>query len=353
LLGKDVLPDDLPYVTGSLGLLGTRPSWDLMMGCDTFIQIGSNIPYSQFLPEYGQARGVQIDIDPRMVGLRYPMEVPLVGDARATLQALLPRLHRKEDRSWRDEVEDGVRRWWEIVEDRASSTADPINPQHVFAEVSPKLPDDVILTADSGSSANWYARDIKIRRGMRGSLSGTLATMGPGTPYAFGAKMAHPDRPVVAFVGDGAMQMNGINELITIAKYWREWADPRLVVLVLHNNDLNQVTWEQRAMAGDPKFEVSQTLPDFPYADYATSLGLGGRFIDRPGDVGAGWDEALGADRPFVLDVVTDPEVPPLPPHVELSQATALTKAMLRGDPASAEILEQGAKGKVKELLHR
>ncbi|MEZ5177323.1 MAG: thiamine pyrophosphate-requiring protein [Acidimicrobiales bacterium] len=353
LLGKDVLPDDLPYVTGSIGLLGTKPSWDLMMGCDTFLMIGSNLPYAQFLPEFGQARGVQIDIDGKMVGLRYPMEVPLVGDAGATLRALLPRLHRKEDRSWRQDVEDGVERWRAIVADRADTSANPINPQKAVAELSPRLPDGAILAADSGSVANWYARDIQLRRGMRGSLSGTLATMGPGLPYAFGAKVAHPDRPVFALVGDGAMQMNGINELITIAKYWQEWPDPRLVVLVLHNNDLNQVTWEQRAMAGDPKFEASQVLPEFPYAAYATSIGLGGLYVDDPDQLGAGWDQALASERPFVLDVRTDPEVPPLPPHVELEQAKALASAMLHGDPASSEILVQGVKGKVKEFLHR
>jgi pyruvate dehydrogenase (quinone) len=353
LLGKDVLPDDLPWVTGSIGLLGTKASWDLMMGCDTFFQIGSNLPYSQFMPPYEQARGVQIDIDPRLIGLRFPIEVGLIGDSKATLAALIPHLQRKDDRTWRDEVEDNVRRWWDIVEDRATTAANPINPQRVFAELSPRLPDHAIVTSDSGSSANWYARDIKMRPGMRGSLSGTLATMGPGLPYAFGAKMAHPDRPVIALVGDGAMQMNGINELITVAKYWQEWSDPRLVVLVVHNNDLNQVTWEQRAMSGDPKFEASQDLPEFPYADYARSIGLGGRRVDQPDDLGGAWDEALVATRPFVLDVVTDPEVPPLPPHVEMKQALALAKAIAHGDPASTEIVQQGFAGKVKELLNR
>lgn len=353
LLGKDVLPDDLPYVTGSIGLLGTKASWDLMMGCDTLLMVGSNLPYAQFLPEFGQARGVQIDIDGTMIGLRYPMEVPLVGDAATTLRALRLRLHRKEDRSWREEVEHGVERWKTIVAERAQLEADPINPQRVLHELSPRLPDGAIVTADSGSVANWYARDIQIRRGMRSSLSGTLATMGAAVPYAFGAKIAHPNRPVYALSGDGAMQMNGLNELITIAKYWQEWADPRLVVLVLHNNDLNQVTWEQRAMSGDPRFDASQQLPEFPYAAFAVSIGLGGRYVDDPEVLGSAWDEALAADRPFVLDVRTDPEVPPLPPHVELEQATALASAMLHGDPASAEILTQGFKGKLQEFLHR
>ncbi len=353
LLGKDVLPDDLPFVTGSIGLLGTKPSYELMMGCDTLLMVGSSFPYTQFLPPFDQARGVQVDISGKMVGLRYPMEVNLVGDSRATLQALLPLLEPKPDRSWRLEIEDGVRRWWEIVEARAMNDADPINPQRVFWELSPRLPDNTILTSDSGSAANWYARDVKLRAGMRGSLSGTLASMGPGVPYAIGAKFAHPGRVAVALVGDGAMQMNGLAELITIAKYWQEWDDPRLVVLVLHNNDLNQVTWEMRAMGGFPKFEASQKLPDVDYAGFAQSIGLGGLRVDHPEQLGPAWDEAFSADRPFVLDAVTDPEVPPLPPHVEWKQAKALMSALMKGDPAAGDIVRQAFKGKVEEFVHR
>ncbi len=353
LLGKDVLPDDLPFVTGSIGLLGTKASDEMMGGCDTLLMVGSSFPYSQFLPDFGQARAVQIDSSGRMIGIRYPMEVNLVGDSRATLRALLPMLRRKEDRSWRAGIEADVDRWWRIVEARAMNEADPVNPQRVFWELSPRLPDDVMISADSGSAANWYARDIKIRKGMRSSLSGTLATMGPGVPYAIGAKFAHPDRPAIALVGDGAMQMNGMNELITIGRYWREWADPRLVVLVLHNGDLNQVTWEMRAMGGDPKFEPAQVLPAFPYAAYAELCGLRGVRVDTTDGVASGWDEALAADRPCVLEVLTDPEVPPLPPHIELGQATSLLKAMLKGDPASRSIIKQGLKGKVEEFLQR
>jgi pyruvate dehydrogenase (quinone) len=233
LLGKDVLPDDLPFVTGAIGLLGTRPSWNLMQQCDTLLMVGTSFPYSEFLPKEGQARGVQIDIDGRMLGLRYPTEINLVGDSGATLRALAPLLVRKEDRSWRSRIEDEVDQWWQLMERRAMNDADPVNPQRVFSELSSRLPDDAILTADSGSVANWYARDIRIRPGMRASLSGNLATMGPAVPYAVAAKMCFPDRPVIAMAGDGAMQMNGLNELITIERYWREWSDPRLVVLVL------------------------------------------------------------------------------------------------------------------------
>jgi pyruvate dehydrogenase (quinone) len=351
LLGKAVLPDDLPYVTGSIGLLGTKPSWTLMMECDTLLMVGSSFPYSEFLPEEGNARGVQIDIDGKMIGIRYPMEVNLVGDSAETLRALMPHLERKENRSWREKIEKEVGEWWNLIDHRAQMTADPINPQLVFHELSKRLPDNAILSSDSGSAANWYARDVKLRPGMMASLSGTLATMGPGVPYAIGAKFAHPDRPVFALVGDGAMQMNGINELITIAKYRHRWADQRLVVLVLNNRDLNQVTWEQRAMEGDPKFEGSQDLPDFPYASYAELLGLKGIRVDTPDKVGPAWEEALAADRPVVYEALTDPEVPPLPPHITIEQAKALSSALLAGDPDSSRIIRQSFKQKVEEFL--
>jgi pyruvate dehydrogenase (quinone) len=286
-----------------------------------------------------------------MVGIRYPMELNLIGDSRATLRSLLPQLVRKRDRAWRDQIEANVRDWWEVLERRAMQDADPINPQRVFWELSPRLPDRAILTSDSGSSANWYARDIRMRRGMMGSLSGNLATMGPGVPYAIAAKFAHPDRPVIALVGDGAMQMNGMNELITIAKYWKEWSDPRLVVLVLNNRDLNQVTWEQRAMNGDPKFEASQDLPDVHYAEYARLVGLAGTRIETPDAIGDAWDDALASDRPFVLEAVTDPDVPPMPPHITLAEAKAMTFALAKGDPDFGHVVRQTLKDKVSEYL--
>ena len=351
LLGKAVLPDDLPFVTGSIGLLGTKPSWTLMQECDTLLMVGSSFPYSEFLPEEGHARGVQIDIDGKMLGIRYPMEVNLVGDSAETLRALLTRLERKQDRSWREQIETEIQEWWNLMDHRAHLSADPVNPQLVFHELSKRLPDRAILCSDSGSAANWFARDIKLRKGMMASLSGTLATMGPGVPYAIAAKFAHPDRPVFALVGDGAMQMNGINELITIAKYRQEWADQRLVILVLNNRDLNQVTWEQRAMEGDPKFEGSQDLPDFPYARYAEMLGLKGIRVETPDAVGSAWDEALAADRPVVYEAVTDPEVPPLPPHITLEQAKALSSALLAGDPNAGRVIKQSFKQKIEEFL--
>src|SRR4051795_2211117 len=311
LNGRFVMPDDPPYVTGPIGLLGSKPSYEMMENCDTLLMVGSSFPYSEFLPKPGQARGVQIDLDPRMLGIRYPMELNLVGDAQATLGELIPLLERKEDRSWRDEIEQEVERWWQILDDRAMDSADPINPQRVFHELSKRLPDHAILLADSGSATNWWARHLKMRRGMKSALSGTLATMCPAVPYALAAKFAFPDRPVIACLGDGAFQMLGINALIDLQRYSDRWSNRQVVVLVLHNDDLNQVTWEQRVLAGDPKLEASQVLPDFPYARYAELLGLGGIRVDDPEQIGDAWDEALAAGTPVVLEAVTDPEVPP------------------------------------------
>jgi pyruvate dehydrogenase (quinone) len=354
LLGKDVLPDDLPYVTGSIGLLGTRPSYELMKNCDTLLTVGSSFPYTQFLPDFGQARAVQIDIDGSLIGMRYPYEVNLVGDAAATLRALIPLLQAKPDRSWQEHIEADVARWWEVMEAEAMVDADPVNPLLLFHELSLRLPGDAIVTADSGSAANWYARQLRFPGGVRGSLSGTLATMGPGVPYGIGAKFAAPGRPAIVFAGDGAMQMNGLAELITIARYWRDWADPRLVVAVLHNNDLNQVTWEMRAMQGAPKFTESQTLPEVDYAAFAASLGLAAVHVDKPEQVGPAWDSALASDRPAVLDVRTDPSVPPIPPHATFEQAWDTAKALLKGDEDRTSVLVEGIRTKVQELLpHR
>jgi pyruvate dehydrogenase (quinone) len=344
LLGKAALPDELPFVTGAIGLLGTRPSYEMMLNCDTLLMVGSRFPYTEFLPKEGQARGVQIDLDGRMLSMRYPMEVNLVGDSAETLRGLIPLLQRKADRSWRESIEQGVREWWQVLEARAMNAADPINPQRVFWELSPRLPDDCIISADSGSGTNWYARDVKIRRGMMASLSGGLATMGCGVPYAIAAKFAYPERAVIALVGDGAMQMNGNAELVTVEKYWREWRDPRFIVLVLNNRDLNQVTWEQRALAGDPKYEASQNLPDFPYARYAESLGFLGLRVDKPEDIAPAWERAFTADRPVLLEACTDPNVPPLPPHITFEQAKAYMSALFGGDPDAWGILKSSAR---------
>jgi pyruvate dehydrogenase (quinone) len=354
LLGKDVLSDELPYVTGSIGLLGTRPSYEMMRAADTLLTVGSSFPYTQFMPDFDQARAVQIDLDPVMIGMRYPYEVNLVGDAATTLRALLPLLHRKENRSWREGIEHDVARWWETMAMQANVDADPINPMRLFAELSPRLPDDVIVTADSGSAANWYARQLRFRGAMRGSLSGNLATMGPGVPYGIGAKFGCPDRPVIVFAGDGAMQMNGLAELITIKRYWEQWSDPRLIVAVLHNDDLNQVTWEMRAMAGAPKFVESQRLPDVDYAGFAAGLGLQAIAVDKPGDIAPAWDNALSANRPTLLDVRCDPNVPPIPPHATFEQMTDAAKALWAGDEGRWGVIKEGVKTKLQEFLpHR
>lgn len=351
LLGKAVLPDDLPFVTGSIGLLGTRASWEMMKACDTLLMIGSRFPYSEFLPEEGQARGVQIDLDGRMLSMRYPMEVNLVGDSAETIRALIPYLKRKNDRAWREAIEASVADWWQVLEARAMNAAQPLNPQRVFWELSPRLPENAILCCDTGTVTNWYARDIKIRRGMMASVSGTLATMGPGIPYAIAAKFAFPDRPVFAIVGDGTMQMNGNSELITVAKYWRQWRNPHFTVLVINNRDLNMVTWEQRAFVGDPKFEASQNVPDFPYARYAESIGLRGIRVDSPDAVDPAWEQAFMADRPVVVEAITDPNVPPLPPHITFDQAKSFAKSLFKGDPETLGVIRQSFKDLVQQYL--
>ncbi len=350
LLGRAALPDDLPFVTGSIGLLGTRASWELMRGCDTLLMVGSSFPYAEFLPEEGQATGVQIDIDPGQIGLRYPMDVHLVGDAAETLRLLNPLLVRKET-SWRDEVEEHVSASWRALEEQAMMDADPINPQRVALELSKRLPDGCIVAADSGSSTVWWARLLRLRAGMAASVSGTLASMGSGVPYAIAAKFAHPHRPVLAFVGDGAFQMNGMNELITVAKYWESWADPRFGVLVFNNRDLNMVTWEQRVLAGDPAYPATQWIPDFPAARFAELAGLSGRRVDDVDDLPEALEEFLASPRPALLEVMVDPEIPFLPPHITFEQARNMASALLHGDPQGPGIAEKSLRSKLRELL--
>ncbi len=353
LLGKCAVPDALPFVTGTIGLLGTEPSWDMMQDCDTFLMIGSSFPYSEFLPKPGTARGVQIDIDPANLSLRYPMEINMVGDSAATLARLLPLLKQKARGKWRETIEGNVEKWWKILEARAMHPASPMNPQRVFWELSPKLPENCIMTGDSGSVANWYARDIKIRRGMKGSLSGGLASLGAGTPYAVAAKFAFPERTVIAFMGDGAMQMNGISVMITVKKYWRQWASPKFIVLVLNNQDLNQVTWEERVQLGEGKTISTQSIPDMPYHKYAELLGLKGIYVDNPDHLSAAWDEALNADRPVILEARTDPNVPPLPPHITMKDARNFL-SMMPKEPELGSMLKNTAREMIATVMpHR
>ena len=351
LLGKAVLPDDLPWVTGTIGLLGTRPSSDLMRECDTLLMVGSTFPYGEFLPEEGKARGVQIDINGRNLGLRYPMEVNLAGDAAETLRALLPLLTPATNTAWRDRIATHRNEWARLESRRAAVSANPINPELVFTELSPRLPDRCILSGDAGTATNWLARHSVMRRGMKFALSGSLATMGPAVPYAIAAKFAFPDRVAIAMTGDGAMQMNGLNELLTVAKYWKRWSDPRIVFLVLNNRDLNQVSWEMRIESGDPKYDASQDLPDFPYARFAELLGFKGIRVDQPEQIAPAWQAALSADRPVVYEAYTDPDISILPPHITFEQARNFVRSVRKGDPDERGIIIEAAKSLMAGLV--
>jgi pyruvate dehydrogenase (quinone) len=346
LLGKALLPDDLPWVTGTLGLLGTLASNDMMRECDTVLMVGTNFPYAQFLPAGGKARGVQIDINPQRLGIRYPIEVNLQGGARETLEALLPLLDAKTDDGWRATI--GRKRHHaqgtDAARERIAGT-DGINPADLFAALDRRLPDNCIVTADAGTSTNWAARHLHMRRGMKFSLSGGLATMGSAVPYAIAAKFAYPDRTPVALTGDGAMQMNGMNELITLKRYLNRFADGRIVFVVANNRDLNQVTWEMRTESGAPDFPGSQHLPDVSMAAFAQLLGFGGARVENVEELDDAIDAAFAARGPFVLEVLTDPNISMLPSHVTREQAVSFGRALLKGDPEGGPAIIQSVKG--------
>ncbi len=350
LLGKDVVPGDLPYHTQQLGLLGSKPSYDMMQDCDTLLMVGSNYPYAEFLPETGQARGVQIDLSSEHLSLRYPMEVNLAGDAKATLTALLPHLTQQQDTSWQEQVIEGMKDWNHVTEKEAMTEADPINPRYVYHLLNKHLPDNAIVTADAGTTADWYGHHIKLGRHMSGNLSGMLASMLAAMPYAVAAKFAHPDRPVVCTIGDGAFQMLGMNELITVKRHWKTWDDPRFIVLVLHNHDLSQVSWEMREV-GDPRWDTSQLVEDMDYAGYADLLGLRGIRVDKPDQVADAWETAFSADRPVVLDVHTDPNVPPLPAHISFDEAKGFLATLAKGDPAERAVIRNSLRAVGAELF--
>ena len=343
LLGKGVVDERSPWVTGAIGLLGTTASYHLMRECDTLLIVGSTMPYTEYYPAPGQARAVQIDVDGSRCGIRYDTEVNLTGDAGATLAALLPRLRGRSDFSWRAHVEHWVRSWDEYSEQRAHAHTSALNPELVVRELSARLPDDALLAVDCGTATSWYARDVTLHGAQYGSLSGTLLSMGGGMPYAIAAKNAHPDRPVVALIGDGAMQMNGVNELITVQRYWRQWPDPRLVVLVLSNDDLSYVSWETRGMLGEAPDPQSQAVPDVPYAQWAMLLGLDGIELREREHIGAVWDRALAADRPFVVDAKVDKDIPLVPPHVTIQQALNTARSQL-ADGDALSIIANGVK---------
>jgi pyruvate dehydrogenase (quinone) len=351
LLGKDVLPDDLAFVTGTLGLLGTRASYEMMTECDRLLMVGTCYPYSEFLPMPDRARGVQIDIDARNIGLRFPTEVNLIGDSAQTLRALLPLLRQKNVAGWRAKIAKTKASWEEDERDRSHVEGPLLNPQLVFWELNERLPDNAILSSDAGTSTNWFARNIHIKRGMKSSLSGSLATMGGAVPYAIAGKFAFPDRVAIAMTGDGAMQMNGNASMLTVKKYWKQWPDPRLIFLVLNNSDLNQVTWEMRVESGNPKYEASQNLPHFNYARYAESLGFCGIRVEKPEEVGPAWDRAFSADRPVIFDAVVDPNISQLPPHVTLEQAHNLFSAMIKGDPDQGGVIKDTIRSVMATVL--
>jgi len=352
LLGKAVVPADVPFHTQQLGLLGSRPSYDMMQECDTLFMIGTNFPYGEFLPPTGQARAVQLDMSPAHLGIRYPTEVNLWGDAGATLAALLPLLHQTEDLSWQQGIVEAMRAWDAETERVAMAEADPVNPRRVFHSLNAHLPERAIVTADAGSTADWYGHHIRLRRGQMGNLSGRLATMLAAMPYAMAAKFAHPDRPVVCTIGDGAFQMLGMNGLLTVKRHWHEWADPTFVVLVLHNDDLNQVSWEMRE-AGDPRWDTAQLVEPMDYAEYARLLGFAAITVDHPDQIDAAWDRAFAADRPVLLDVHVDRNVPPLPAHISLEQAKGVARAVLHGDPERGRVVVEGARAMAAELFAR
>jgi pyruvate dehydrogenase (quinone) len=340
LVAKPVLDEDLSYHCGVMGHLGTTASHELMRRCDTLLIVGSNDPWTEFYPEPGQARTVQIDISARNIGAKTPVEVGLCGDAGETLDALLPLLEPAASSAWREEVEEAVRRWADVAAQRAAMPARNLNPQQVMRELSRVLPGDAAVAVDVGSVTYWYARYLKLPPGVPAHLSSTLASMGSAMPYGLAAKLARPDAPVVALAGDGAMQMNGLSELITVAHRWRDWEDPRFVVLVLNNGDLAEVSWEQREMEGDPRFPASQVVPAFRYAEYAELLGLRGVRVTEPAAVAEAWRTAFAADRPCLVEAVVDPDVPLLPPGGQEGAAAQMLRA-LEQEPDGAEAAAQ------------
>jgi pyruvate dehydrogenase (quinone) len=340
LLGKPVLDETLPWHTGVMGHLGTTASADLMENCDTLLIVGCNDPWTEFYPKPGQARTIQIDVEPRVFGSKYPVEVALAGDAATTLRELLPLLSRRDDRGWSDQVRQYVERWNALAEKSIQAAVAGANPEFVVHALNEHLPADARVAVDVGSSTYWYAKHLRLPPGVPAHVSGYLACMGCAMPYGIAAKLDAPQRPVVALIGDGAMQMNGLLELITVAHRWQQWEDPRFVVLVLHNRDLSEVSWEQREMEGDPRFPDSQSVPDFPYADYAELLGLQGIRVTTSAEAPDAWRAAFRADRPTVIEAVIDAAVPLLPPNMPDEKAGKVFDAVSQ-EPGGGVVRER------------
>ena len=354
LRAKQVVPSDVPYHTQQLGLLGTRASQHQMDDCDTLVMLGTNYPYSQFLPESGQARAIQVDLKPEQMGLRYPTELNIWGDVKQTLLALIPHLEQKSDLSWQEAIAKDMVEWENEMRAQAMlSYKDGVNPRRVYHELNERLPANAIVTCDAGSTADWYGHHIRFRDGMTGDLSGRLASMAAAMPYATAAKFAYPDRCVVCTIGDGAFQMLGMNELITVKKYLSKWDDPQFIVMVLHNNDLTQVSWEMRTEDANPVWSTSQDVESVDYAGWAELLGFKGIRVKSDDDVAAAWDAAFAYRGVTLIDAYTSKNVPPLPPKITLELAKNTAKALLEGDPDEKDVIRDSAKAVASEGIER
>jgi pyruvate dehydrogenase (quinone) len=360
LRGKDVVPSDVPHHSQQVGLLGSKPSLDQMKNCDTLVILGANYPYGQFLPATGQARAVQVDLKPEQLGIRYPTEVNIWGDVKAVLTALIPLLKKSTDLSWQDGVAAGMRDWAREMRDQAMiGYSDGVNPRRVFHELNARLPENAIVTCDAGTTADWYGHHIGLRRGMRGDLSGRLATMLAAMPYATAAKFAYPDRSVICTIGDGAFQMLGMNELITVKKYLGRWSNKQLIVVIMHNDDLGQVSWEMRTEDGNPLWRGSQDVETMDYAGFGRLLGFRGIAVTTDDDVEAAIEAAFAFDGVTVIDAHVSRNVPPLPPHITAEYAINTAKSLLKGDPVGVDVIKDSAKAmaaegvdRVKDALH-
>jgi pyruvate dehydrogenase (quinone) len=343
LLGKAAVPDDSPYTTGSVGLLGTRPSQDAIEACDTLLMVGTSFPYIEFMPKPGQARGVQIDLDPTRIGLRYPVEVGLAGDSRRTLQALIPLLQRHDNRRFLETAQHGMKDWWALMEERGTRTDVPMKPEVVAWELGKRLRDDAIVCCDSGTIATWWARHIPVKRGQMYSLSGTLASMANGLPYAMAAQIAHPQRQVVLFVGDGGFSMlmaefvNCVRDRLPIK------------VVIVKNNSLGMIKWEQMVFLGNPEYGCE--LQPIDFAAFARACGGTGFTVDDPQQCGVILDQAFAVDGPVIVEAVVDPYTPPMPPKVSVEQAGRFAQSLVKGQPNREKIALTVLSDKVRELV--
>ena len=343
LLGKAAVPDDSPYTTGGIGLLGTKPSQEALEDCDTLLMVGTSFPYIEFMPKPGQARGVQIELDPKRIGLRYPVEVGLVGDSRNTLRELIPLLKHKEDRKFLQAAQAGMKDWWELMEKRATRPDKPMKPQVVAWELGKRLRNDAIVSCDSGTIATWWARHILARRGQMHTLSGNLATMAPGLPYTIAAQVAYPNRQCVAFVGDGGFSML-MADFVTAVKYKLP-----IKVVIIKNNTLGQIKWEQMVFLGNPEYGVD--LQPIDFAAFAHACGGIGFSVEDPADCGRALEEFLAAPGPAILQAAVDPFEPPMPAKVKTEQALHFAESLARGEPNRKKIALTTISDQVRELI--